>query len=302
MTWKPGTRTARQWLAVYVRGVAMGVAELVPGVSGGTIAFVTGIYDELVHTLSGLSAAISPVSLKSLKQGILSGVTGIWNEHNLTFLLVLGLGMITSVVGLAQFLALALETIRPVVWSFFLGIIILSIWLLGRELPLASIVRAAPVGLVAGVGLTLLDPLGGSQSLGIFFMAGAIAVSAWLLPAVSGSFMLLVLGLYESVIEALAAPHWDVLAVFLAGCVVGLLLFSRLLSTLLQRWRAPLLSGLTGFMAGASIQLWPWQVEGVRVLPDAYAAGTGAPDYFLISVVSLLAGGVIIWLLSLLET
>lgn len=285
-----------QWLGVYVRGVAMGIAELVPGVSGGTIAFVTGIYDELIHTLAGL-----PNALLAFKRGLAPGTQALFAVHNLTFLIVLGLGMLTSVVLLAQALSLALQEIRPVVWGFFLGIIVLSIWMLGRRLPMRMLLRMGPVGILVGVGVSLLDPFGGNQTLPVFFLAGGIAVSAWLLPAISGSFVLLTLGLYDSVIAALAAPHWEVLLVFGAGCATGLLLFSRALSAILSRWRAPLLSFLTGFMAGAAVQLWPWQAGGEWLGPTAYAAASGEPAYALVVVASALTGALAIWLLSRLE-
>ena len=276
----------------------MGMAELVPGVSGGTIAFITGIYDELVHTLAGLN----PRALVVFRAGLARGVVAFWSNHNLTFLLLLGLGMVTSVILLAQALHLALATYRPVVWGFFLGIIVLSIWLLGRGLPARQLLRMAPLGVLAGLLLTLMEPLRGSESLLVFFLVGAIAVSAWLLPAVSGSFVLLALGLYEAVLGALAAPHWDVLLVFLAGCVSGLMLFSKALSIALQRWRAPLLAFLTGFMAGASVQLWPWQMENQLLTPGSYAQSGGEPAYLALTVVSVVAGAFAIWLLSRFET
>lgn len=285
------------WLGVYLRGTVMGVAELVPGVSGGTIAFVTGIYDELVNTLAGLK----PAALLELRRG-LAGVAAIWRAHNLTFLLVLGLGMVTSVVLLAQVLALALSTIRPVVFSFFLGLIALSVWMLGRRLERRTLLVAAPVGALLGVLLTLVEPFAGQHSLPVFFLAGAVAVSAWLLPAISGSFVLLTLGLYEPVIRALAAPGWDVLGVFLAGCVTGLLLFSKVLAFALDRVRAPLLSLLTGFMVGASLALWPWQWEGTLLAPAAYAVASGGAAYVALSALAATAGATVIWLLAKLET
>jgi putative membrane protein len=136
----------------------------------------------------------------------------------------------------------------------------------------------------------------------VFFLAGAVAVSAWLLPAVSGSFVLLTIGLYEAVIGALVAPHWDILLVFLSGCAVGLLLFSRALSMLLRRWRDPLLAFLTGFMAGASLQLWPWQAEGEWLGAAGYAAQTGDSALVAATVVAMLCGGLTIWLLSRFES
>lgn len=273
----------------------MGMAELVPGVSGGTIAFVTGIYDELIHTLAGLK----PSALGRLREGF-RGLSELWQTHNLTFLLVLGLGMLSSVILLAHALSVALTDYRPVVWAFFLGIIALSVWLLGRQLPGRTLVTVGPLGIAAGLALSVLEPLAGQEALPVFFLVGALAVSAWLLPAISGSFVLLTLGLYESVLAALTGPHWDVLGVFLFGCLVGLLLFSRLLSAVLARWRAPLLSFLTGFMIGASLKLWPWQVGGKVVGPGDYAQ-TGEPAFVALAGISFLAGAVAIWLLSRLE-
>lgn len=284
------------WLGVYVRGLVMGIAELVPGVSGGTIAFVTGIYDELVNTLAGLR----PASLMELRRGV-AGAVRVWQAHNLTFLLVLGLGMVTSVVLLAQVLALALTTIRPVIWGFFLGLIALSVWMLGRRLDGRSLLIAAPAGALLGVLLTLVEPFAGQQTLPVFFLAGAVAVSAWLLPAISGSFVLLTLGLYEPVIRALATPGWDVLGVFLAGCVTGLLVFSKVLAFALDHFRAPLLSLLTGFMIGASTALWPWQWNGSLLDPAAYATASGEPAYLVPTLLAAVAGAVVIWLLAKLE-
>lgn len=290
-------RSCRQWLGIYLRGMVMGVAELVPGVSGGTIAFVTGIYDELVHTLANLK----PGALSAFRQGPIAGAQIIWRERNLTFLLILGVGMLSSVVLLANLLAAALADFRPVVWGFFLGIIVLSIWLLGRGLPKVALLRMVPLGILAGLLLTALEPFAGSETPLVFFIAGAIAVSAWLLPAISGSFMLLTLGLYEPVIGAVAAPDWEVLAVFGAGCVLGLLLFANALSHALRRWRAPLLSFLTGFMMGASVQLWPWQLAGERLLPAEYGVLSGEPAFLPATLVSLVLGALSIWLLSRFE-
>ncbi|MFV2089925.1 MAG: DUF368 domain-containing protein [Pseudomonadales bacterium] len=290
-------RDLRRWLGIYLRGVAMGVAELVPGVSGGTIAFVTGIYDELVNTLAGLKIS----AIGEFRAGPVQGIVLIWSRHNLTFLFVLGIGMITSVVLLANILAIALESIRPIVWGFFFGIITLSIWLLGRDLPGRTLLVVGPLGLALGAGLSLLQPFAGDQSLWTFFLVGTIAVSAWLLPAISGSFILLLLGLYEPVIAALSGPHWDVLLVFLSGCAAGLLLFANLLSLLLKVWRAPLLSILTGFMAGALMQLWPWQTDDALVSPQAYSLLSGEPNFVAATLLAMLAGAGVIWLLSRFE-
>ncbi len=283
------------WLGIGVRGMAMGVAELVPGVSGGTIAFVTGIYDELIRTLASFSLVGSPRLLWR------DGWRTFWRAHNLTFLLVLASGMVMAVVVFARLLEYLLDQVAVMVWGFFFGLIAASVVQIGRFRPPAALAVYGVVGLLLGAALMQVGFREGEAPLWMFFVGGMLAVSAWLLPAVSGSFLLLVLGLYEPVLRAFNAGHWLVPAVLAAGCAVGLLLFSRLLYWLMRRAREPVLASLTGFMAGSLLRLWPWQAEHALLSPLGYQAATGQPALWLPVILAAALGVVTLWLLSRLE-
>jgi len=282
------------WLAVLVRGLAMGLAELVPGVSGGTIAFVTGIYYELVRSLS----AFGPRSVMILYR---EGPVGFWRAHNLGFLIVLGAGMLVSVVAFARLFEYLIDTVPTLVWGFFFGLIVASVVHIGRDRRAAMLLGFGSVGLFCGLAMLLLEPADAGASLWIFFLGGVIAISAWLLPAISGSFMLLVLGLYEPVLRALNALDVPIIAAFVMGCLVGVLTMARVLHWLMVRFREPMLALLTGFMAGSLVTLWPWQFEGTLLLPASYSAASGAPALLGYSVLAAVAGMVALWLLSRLE-
>jgi putative membrane protein len=289
----PESRSRRQWAGVYGRGIAMGIAEVVPGVSGGTIAFVTGIYDELIHTLAGFR----PASLR-----LLSNPAGFWQAHNLSFLLALGLGMLTGVALFAHLLSLALEHARPVVWAFFLGVISLSVYLLGRDRSPGTLLLFLPIGLVLGVLVGTLDTSAVDVRPWMYFLGGAVAVAAWLLPAVSGSFILLALGLYEGVLAALVDVDLPIIGLLLSGCLIGLLCFANFLSWLMRDHREGLLSLLTGFMAGSLLRLWPWMdAEGTLLTPASYQVQLASDPLLVWVIVSFLAGAAGIWSLSRLK-
>jgi len=282
------------WLALLVRGMAMGLAELVPGVSGGTIAFVTGIYYELVRSLSSFRPESVTVLLRR-------GPAEFWRAHNLGFLTVLALGMFASIAAFARLFQYLLDTVPPIVWGFFFGLIVASVVQIGRRRRLSALLGYGAVGLVCGIALLYLEPVDAGTGLWVFFAGGVIAISAWLLPAISGSFMLLVLGLYEPVLRALNALDVAIIAAFGAGCVVGILTMARVLHWLMVRFQEPVLALLTGFMAGSLVTLWPWQVEGTPLLPAAYEVASGDPALVVYSVAAMFLGMVALWLLSLLE-
>jgi putative membrane protein len=282
------SRTLSAWAGVAVRGLGMGIAEVVPGVSGGTIAFVSGIYDELVDTLAGLSRQ-SPLDFFRTPAQY-------WQARNLNFLLVLGLGMMVGIFTFARALTYLLATMPPVVWAFFFGLILASAWHIGRERPLRRLLQFGLPGIAIGFLLTQLPTAQEHGSLWLFFFGGVIAVCAWLLPAVSGSFMLLAMGLYAPVLAAVAELRLAVIATLAAGCAVGLLLFSRLLSWVLSRYRDALLALLTGFMIGALPNLWPWRGADGLLLPEAYAAAGLAP-YVAGALAAVLAGMVALFAL-----
>ncbi|MEZ5598405.1 MAG: DUF368 domain-containing protein [Pseudomonadales bacterium] len=289
-------RSMREWGGIFVRGMAMGVAEVVPGVSGGTIAFVSGIYDELVGTIAGLSRQ-SPLAL-------LTRPLHYVRETNLLFLMILGAGMLVSVLAFARLVGWLLQLAAPAVWAFFFGLIAASVAHLVLQVRREGATWRALLwaALGAGVGLAsqIPQPGQGSESLLLFFGGGMLAVSAWLLPAVSGSFMLLILGLYEPVLKAIGELHMPVLLALGGGCACGLLLFSRLLAWCLSRYRHNLLALLTGFMAGAMPALWPWREAHAWLLPGQYALQAGDP-FLLISLFTMTIGALTLVALTRLD-
>lgn len=239
----------------------MGIAEVIPGVSGGTIAFITGIYEELLDTIKG----IGPKTVTAWKEG---GFVGFWQAINAPFLLFLlpgmVLGIVTGVFGVTHLL----EAYPPVIWAFFFGLILASVWYIGKQVEQWSIVSI--VCLVAGAGVaywtTILQPGEGEATWWYLILSGAIAICALLLPGISGSFILLLMGMYTVVIPAIKAflstfdPTYLVtIGFFAVGCLIGLFSFARVLSYLFNHYRSPTLALLCGFMLGALNRIWPWR-------------------------------------------
>jgi putative membrane protein len=279
---------------IVARGMLMGLAEMVPGVSGGTIAFVTGIYRELITALAAFGSSSIPL-LKDWRQ--------FTQHHNLRFLAYLILGIVLGVALLANTLELLLTYFRPIIWAFFGGVVLMSVYVIGRFRHPRALLQWGSVGI--GLGLLtvwLPAPTGEVMQIELFF--GAIAaMCAWLLPAVSGSYVLLTLGLYIEAIRALANLNWTVIGTMAAGCAVGMLLFSRVLTWLLKRYPESLLSLLTGFMLGSAPALWPWQDDAEadvlnRLLaPEGYRDIMGEPYVIYVSGFFIL-GAITLWLLS----
>ena len=283
-------RSAGAWTGILVRGAAMGVAEVVPGVSGGTIAFVTGIYRELIASL----AAFSPATL-----GWLVTAPGrFWRHHNLGFLACLGSGMLVSVLLLARVISAAIETAPTLVWGFFFGLVLFSAFDIGRARPPAILWTLGVPGLLLGAATGFVEPLGTESTYPAYFIGGALAVCAWLLPAVSGSFLLVVLGLYADVLAAAASLNLAVLAVFALGMATGVALFARLLKYLMDRFFEPVLGFLTGFMAGALVNLWPWQAGSALLSPGAWSETAGSQARVGLTLAMMVAGAAALWLLA----
>ena len=243
----------KNYLLLFAKGMAMGAADVVPGVSGGTVAFITGIYDELLRSIASV-----PEALLQLLRG---RVARAWQIANVNFLLVLFAGILTSVFSLARLITWLLAEQPIPVWSFFFGLILVSSHLVAREISRWNWTRALSfvVGIAFAWWITVAAPMQwGSDPLSLFF-AGAIAICAMILPGISGSFLLLLMGLYALVLGAVKSLDLAVLAVFAAGCLVGILSFSRLLSWLLSRYRDLTLAFLTGLMLGSLNKVWPWK-------------------------------------------
>lgn len=261
------------FFGIYFRGMAMGAADVVPGVSGGTIAFISGIYEELLETIK----AFNIENLKAIKS---EGLVAVWKRINGQFLLALFAGIFTSIISLASLISGILEQEGQTgekigLWSFFFGLIIASIIYIAKQVKGWKLKDM--LGLLLGGALayyiTIASVSEDSDSVLFLFFAGAIAISAMILPGISGSFILVLLGAYKPVIggiknliEVIKSGEYSELVtvglpigIFAIGCLVGLLTFSRVLSWLFKNHEKLTLATLTGFMIGSLNKIWPWK-------------------------------------------
>lgn len=244
---------------IVLKGMAMGAADLVPGVSGGTVALITGIYDRLVTAIGNLSKYPHQVVRQ---HGIsLRTITELWVKLDLAFLISVATGIGISLVSLSRVLTWALEHYPPVVWSFFFGLIIASIVIIIKSIAnwniLYGIVTIVFTAIM--VWLSMRIPVDTPDALWFVFISGVIAITAMILPGISGSFLLVLLGKYEYILTALREFNVSVLAVFIAGCLLGILSSSRLISWLLQRFHSVTMAAITGVMIGSLYKVWPWR-------------------------------------------
>jgi len=249
-------------IALMLKGVAMGIAEVVPGVSGGTIAFITGIYEKLLNIIS----ALKPSLLKTFKE---KGVNGVWVEISGTWLLQLLSGMFLGI-GIGVFgITYILEHYPVLIWSFFFGLIIASCLYIAKQITKWTWVEITGVAITTALAyyITSTSPSQGNPSYWFVFISGTIAISALILPGISGSFILLIMGMYTIIIptlkEGLTTLNPDaliMLVVFGSGCLFGLLTFARVLSYTFKHYKNPTLAILTGFMIGSLNKIWPWRI------------------------------------------
>ena len=232
----------------------MGAADVVPGVSGGTIAFITGIYDTLLESIR----RINPSLLIILKK---NGFKTAFQHINGFFLICLFSGIICSILTLAKLISWLLVAHPIPIWSFFFGLILVSVYHIVRQIKQRDIIRGifALLGIGFAYFITVLQPLEMDPTSTNVLLAGSIAICAMILPGISGSFILLLLGMYAPILGAAKSMQVDILLLFACGCVIGLLCFSHLLSWLLKHQRDSTLMFLTGLMAGTLPKIWPWK-------------------------------------------
>lgn len=237
-----------------LKGMAMGAADVVPGVSGGTIAFITGIYEELLDTISSVNLA----ALKKLKS---EGVKSFWKHINGNFLVALFAGIAISFLTLAKLATYLMEHAPVQLWAFFFGLVAASIFYVGKQVEKWNVPSyiALIIGTAVAYYITILPPLAGSDSLVFLFLAGMIAICAMILPGISGSFILLILGAYKVIMEAISDMNLMIIGTVAAGCLVGLLSFSRVLKWLFNNHKNITIAALTGFLIGSLNKLWPWK-------------------------------------------
>tara|TARA_R110002049_G_scaffold38978_2_gene120373 strand:+ start:31131 stop:32051 length:921 start_codon:yes stop_codon:yes gene_type:complete len=242
------------YLVISLKGMAMGAADAVPGVSGGTIAFISGIYEELITTISNINVAL----FKTLFQ---KGFPSFWKQLNGNFIVSLLLGIIVSFVSFMRLAKYLLENEPVLIWSFFFGLIIASIYFVGKQITKwrISTIIAAILGAAIAFYISSMPTLGNNNSTIFLFFAGAIAICAMILPGISGSFILIILGAYKTLSDALHDFDIKKIAVFAIGALVGLLSFSHLLKWLFKHYHNMTLAILTGFIFGSLNKVWPWK-------------------------------------------
>ena len=249
-------RSLTQLVLLSLRGMAMGAADVVPGVSGGTIAFITGIYQELIESLNSINLGALKILLKE-------GVKPFWKHINGTFFLFLFGGIILSIISLAKFVVHLLENYPVLLWSFFFGLIIASVWLIGKSIAKwnAGNIIFLIFGSTIAFYISIINSVASVESYWFIVLSGAIAICAMILPGISGSFILVLLGSYKTILSALKDSDFVLIGLFVIGCVIGLMSFARLLKILFEKYKEITIALLMGFMIGSLYKVWPWKVR-----------------------------------------
>lgn len=293
-------------IVLFAKGVAMGAADVVPGVSGGTVAFISGIYETLINSIK----SVDKIALQLLFRGEFKAL---WKRVNGEFLLPLFLGIAISILSLAKVMTYLLANNPIEVWSFFFGLIIASSLLVAKDVKRWSLGTVATliIGAAIAYSITTFAPSVTPNNWYYIVLSGAIAICAMILPGISGSFILLLLGKYSYIISAIDEMNLAVIAQFGIGAAVGIVSFSHILSWLLKRFHNIVIALLTGFMIGSLNKVWPWKEtietyldrHGVEkplveanILPATYEKVTeGADSHLLIAVVLAVVGFFTIW-------
>lgn len=294
------TRSLKDYFWIAARGFCMGAADVVPGVSGGTMAFILGIYDELLQ-------AIHAINLEFIRRLLTLRWREAFAHFPWRFLLALGLGIGAAIFSLARGLHWALEHHPSLVWAFFFGLVLASVIVVRKRVrrwrpTTITLAALAALGAYLLVGLT---PTQTPDTPLFLFLSGAIAICAMILPGISGAFILVLLGKYQSVLDAVVRLDVLTLSLVAAGCVVGLLSFVRLLRWLLQHYHDPTVAVLAGFMLGSLRKVWPWKeilpagvglagdanfAQELNVLPSAFSPEVGLALALLLLGIGLVWG------------
>lgn len=242
------------YLIITFKGLAMGAADAVPGVSGGTIAFISGIYEELISTISNVNISLFKTLLNK-------GFNAFWQQLNGNFIFALLLGIVISYVSFMRMAKYLIEFHPILIWSFFFGLIVASLFFVGKQITKWNITTAIAliIGTIAAYYISTLPSSAENDHPMFLFFAGTIAICAMILPGISGSFILVVLGAYKTLSDAIHDFDLKKLALFVFGAIVGLLSFSRVLKWLFKYYHNITLALLTGFILGSLNKVWPWK-------------------------------------------
>lgn len=288
-----------------LKGCAMGAADVVPGVSGGTIAFIAGIYEELVDS-------IKSINLHALKLLFTLKLEAFWQQINGSFLFSILLGIGISIFSLAKLMTWLLEHYPIQIWSFFFGLIIASTVLVAKEIQRwhAGTVIALIIGAAVAYVITILSPSETPNAWWFIILSGAIAICAMILPGISGAFILLLMGKYAYILGAVSALQFGILLLFAFGAVTGIVSFSHLLSWLLKKHHTATVATLTGFMVGSLNKVWPWKetletytdshgavhpLVEANISPAAFEQLTGTPSFLWQAILLCIFGFVLIF-------
>ena len=247
-------RTLKDYLVIILKGLAMGAADVVPGVSGGTIAFISGIYEELITTISGVNFSL----ITTWKN---QGFAKAWQQLNGNFLLALVSGIAISIFSLMKLTRFLLENHPILVWAFFFGLVLASVLFIGKQITKWTIVTIITLLVAAGLAyyITILPPLNTNDSSWFLFLSGALAICAMILPGISGAFILVLLGSYKTILDTVHEHDLKTIVLVGLGAITGLLSFSRVLKWLFKNYENITLAGLTGFVLGSLNKIWPWK-------------------------------------------
>lgn len=281
-------RGLKDYAFLVLKGMGMGAADVVPGVSGGTIAFIVGIYDELINSIKSING-------KSLKLFFTGKFAAFWKMINGSFLFSILLGIGISVFSLAKIITWLLVEHPILVWSFFFGLVLASTWFVAKDIKGWNwkTILGFVVGVVVAFYITVATPAETPSYLWFIFLCGAIAICAMILPGISGSFILVLLGKYFFIMDAVKTLDLVIIAVFGAGAVVGITSFSRILSYALKHVRNITLAVLSGFMLGSLNKVWPWKEQITTVVDghDLTIENNILPNQYIVEAVVLMLVG-----------
>ncbi len=301
-------KSTKEYLLLFLKGAGMGAADVVPGVSGGTIAFITGIYEELL-------GSIRSVNGEAVKLLLRFNLKGFWKHVNGSFLVVLLAGIGFSLLSLSRLILYLLEYHPEMLWSFFFGLIVASALVVGKKITkwTVTVILAGLAGAAIAYYVTVASPTQTPEAYWFIFLSGAIAICAMILPGISGSFILVLLAKYEFILSALKELRVGVMLTFGLGCLTGILIFSHVLNWMLKNYHSLTIALLTGFMIGSLNKVWPWKItletytdrHGAvkplvqeNVLPNEYLQVTGQEPYLLYGVLLAILGFMLVYFLD----
>lgn len=243
-----------QDVSIFLKGLAMGAANVIPGVSGGTIALITGIYERLIN-------AIKACDVTAMKLFLARDFAKLWQHIDGRFLAAIGLGVVVSIVTLAKLFEYLLDAHERFTMAFFFGLILLSLYYVAKRISAwtPTVIVSLIVGSAIAIGIALLAPASENSSFIYVFVCGVVAISSMILPGLSGSFVLIIMGNYALVLGAISSMQMSVLVPLALGCVVGLVLFSHVIAWIFKHYENQTLALMTGFVLGSLVVIWPWK-------------------------------------------